>query len=197
MAHLAALGVDVAVPQMFCLPGMTTFRALLDLLAIPYVGNSPDLMALTAREARAKAVVAPGGVRVPAGEVLSPGEVPTIAPPAVVKPVDADNSLGVALVQEVGECDAALAAASQHSGGAPVEAYGPLGREVRCGMVERDRDLVCPPLEEYDVDTERKPVRRYDDKVGRDDAGRLGQSVIPMMAAAAESADRHPLTART
>ena len=29
VAHLAALGLDVVVPQMFCLPGMTHYRALL------------------------------------------------------------------------------------------------------------------------------------------------------------------------
>ena len=39
--HLAALELDVMVPQMFCLPGMTHYRALFDVLGIPYVGNAP------------------------------------------------------------------------------------------------------------------------------------------------------------
>ena len=39
---LEALDIDVAVPQMFCVPGMTWYRGLLDLLEIPYVGNRPD-----------------------------------------------------------------------------------------------------------------------------------------------------------
>ena len=45
--------VDVMVPQMFCLPGMTSYRALFDQLDIPYVGNPPDVMALAAHKARA------------------------------------------------------------------------------------------------------------------------------------------------
>ena len=80
---------------MFCVAGMTRYRALLDLLGIPYVGNRPEVMALAADKARAKAVVAAGGVAVPAGEVVGPGEpVPVPRLPAVVKPLDADNSLG-------------------------------------------------------------------------------------------------------
>ena len=27
------------VPQMFCIPGMTAYRALFDVLGIPYLGN--------------------------------------------------------------------------------------------------------------------------------------------------------------
>jgi D-alanine-D-alanine ligase len=43
---LIALKIDVMVPQMFCLPGMTYYRALFDLLGIPYLGNTPDVMAI-------------------------------------------------------------------------------------------------------------------------------------------------------
>ena len=55
------------MPQLFCLPGMTTYRALLELLDIPYVGNRPDVMALGADKPRARAVVAAAGVDVPEG----------------------------------------------------------------------------------------------------------------------------------
>jgi hypothetical protein len=41
LAHLAALRPDVVVPQMFCLPGMTAYRALFDLLGIPYSATRP------------------------------------------------------------------------------------------------------------------------------------------------------------
>ena len=78
---LTALQLDVVVPQMFCLPGMTSYRALFDVLGIPVVGNTPDVMALAADKAKAKAVVAAAGVRVPAGEVLRRGEQPSMAPP--------------------------------------------------------------------------------------------------------------------
>ncbi|ROR93027.1 D-alanine--D-alanine ligase family protein [Nocardioides aurantiacus] len=170
LARLRAEAPDVAVPQMFCLAGMTTYRSLLDLLGIPFVGNAPDVMALTAHKARAKAVVAAAGVRVPAGEVLAPGERPTLGLPAVVKPVDADNSSGVSLVRDDTEWDAALAAAREHGDDVLVEEYVDLGREVRCGVLEVDGRLVGLPLEEYAVDRETKPVRGEADKLRRDPA---------------------------
>ena len=173
LAHLAALRPDVVVPQMFCLPGMTAYRALFDLLGIPYIGNPPDVMALGAHKARAKAVVAAAGMPVPAGEVLRAGEQPTLAPPVVVKPVDADNSHGVTLVRRPADYGPALRAAFAHSDAALVETYVELGREVRCGVVERDGALVGLPLEEYAVDPDRKPVRDSADKIGDDGAGGL------------------------
>jgi len=36
---LTELKIDVMVPQMFCIPGMTQYRSLFDMLSIPYVGN--------------------------------------------------------------------------------------------------------------------------------------------------------------
>ena len=40
-----------------------------------------------------------------------------------------------------------------------MESYIELGREVRCGVVVRDGELVCLPLEEYRVDRVTKPIR--------------------------------------
>ena len=71
---------------MFCIPGMTQYRALFDLLKIPYMGNTPDIMAITAHKARAKAIVEAAGVKVPRGELLHQGDVPTITPPASSNP---------------------------------------------------------------------------------------------------------------
>ena len=44
--YMSVLQPDVVLPQMFCLPGMTSYRALFDVLDIPVVGNTPDVMAL-------------------------------------------------------------------------------------------------------------------------------------------------------
>ena len=170
--HIEQLGIDVMVPQMFCLPGMTTYRALFDVLGIPYVGNPPDVMALGADKAKARAVVAAAGVDVPAGVVRRGGERRLPTPPVVVKPVDADNSLGVTLVRSPAEYDGALDAAFAHSDRVLVEPYVELGREVRCGTLVRDGGLVCLPLEEYNVD--RAPVRRHADKIARAGDGGLG-----------------------
>lgn len=173
LQHLASWEIDVALPQLFCIPGMTSYRALFDVLAIPYVGNTPDAMALGAHKARARAVVAAAGVSVPAGEVLRTGERPTIAPPSVVKPVDADNSLGIGLVRETAEYDGALAAAFEHADEVLVESYIELGREVRVGLVERDGELMGLPLEEYSVDPDTKPIRDHADKIGAGAEGGL------------------------
>jgi D-alanine-D-alanine ligase len=170
--HIERLRVDVMLPQMFCLPGMTTYRALFDALRIPYVGNPPDVMALGADKAKARAVVAAAGIDVPEGEVLRMGEHSGMSPPVVVKPVDADNSLGITLVRSPEEYPAALAEAFAHSDRVLVERYVELGREVRCGVVVRDGELVCLPLEEYAMGT--SPVRRYADKIARADDGGLG-----------------------
>ena len=173
VGRIAALDPDLAVPQMFCRTGMTHHRALLDLLGIPYVGNRPDVMATGAHKPSARAVVAAAGVRVPAGEVLRRGQSPTVATPAVVKPADADNSAGVTLVHSAADYPRALDAAFAHSAEVLVEEFVPLGREVRCGVLEQDGDLVVLPLEEYAVDPDHKPVRGAGDKLARDEDGRL------------------------
>ncbi|GAA4789839.1 hypothetical protein GCM10023200_25750 [Actinomycetospora chlora] len=173
LAHLGRLRPDVVLPQMFCRPGMTSYRALFDVLRIPLVGNTGDVMAIGASKAAAKAMVAAAGVDVAAGEVLHRGERPTVAPPAVVKPEDADNSLGVTLVRAPGEYEAALAEAFAHAERVLVEEFVPLGREVRCGIVERDGELVGLPLEEYRLDADARPIRGYADKLAPATGGGL------------------------
>ncbi|NJL70031.1 MAG: D-alanine--D-alanine ligase [Microcoleus sp. SM1_3_4] len=170
---LTALDINVMLPQMFCLPGMTYYRALFDLLEIPYAGNTAAVMALAANKAKAKAVVAAAGVSVPQGELLHPGDRPQIPLPAVIKPVDADNSLGVALARNPSDWDASLKAAFACSSQVLVERFIELGREVRCGVIVRDDRLVCLPLEEYNVDNDKKPIRSYEDKIKQDENGGL------------------------
>ncbi|GAB7066969.1 D-alanine--D-alanine ligase [Mycobacterium hodleri] len=172
VGHLQTAGVDVVVPQMFCLPGMTAYRALFDVLGIPYVGNPPEVMAIAADKAKARAIVAAAGVAVPTGEVLAAGESSSLPLPVVVKPVDADNSAGVTLVRRAGELDAAVDLACSRGRAALVESYVELGREVRCGIVVRNGELVCLPLEEYAV-SDAKPVRLGDDKLDRTADGDL------------------------
>ena len=173
LQHILSLDVDVVIPQMFCLPGMTAYRALFDVLGIPYLGNKPDVMAIGAAKAKARAVVAAAGVAVPAGEVLVPGQRRTLPLPVVVKPVDADNSVGVSLARDPAEYEAAVQLASAHSAAVLVESYVELGREVRCGIVVRDGELVCLPLEEYSVAPETKPIRTGADKIAQNGDGGL------------------------
>ena len=170
---LADLQIDVMVPQMYCLPGMTQYRALFELLNIPYLGNTSSVMALTADKAKTRAVVAAAGVSVPQGEVLRAGDRPSIDFPVVVKPVNADNSLGVALVKNAADYDAALQTALTHSEEVLVEKFIEVGREVRCGIIVQGGELVCLPLEEYPVDPDTQPIRTYADKLQQNDDGSL------------------------
>ena len=52
--HIQALDVDAMIPQMFCVPGMTTYRALFDELGIPYLGNPPEVMAVGADKVKTR-----------------------------------------------------------------------------------------------------------------------------------------------
>lgn len=170
---LTTLKIDVMLPQMFCISGMTSYRTLFDLLNIPYVGNLPDLMALAANKAKTKAIVAAAGVIVPHGELLHPGDLPKISTPAVIKPVDTDNSLGLAFVKNAADYDAALQTAFTHADEVLVETFIELGREVRCGIIVQDGELICLPLEEYLMDQDDRPIRSYEDKLARDQDGGL------------------------
>ncbi len=174
IAHLAGIDADVGVPQLFCAPGLTDHRALLSLLGIASVGNPALVMALTADKAMTRAVVAAAGVAVPDAVLVRRGDrLPDLWGPVVVKPVDADNSTGVRLVDETGALRDALDAALELAPAALVEDFVPLGREVRCGTIRRHGELVALPLEEYAVDPVTKPIRGEADKLARSDDGDL------------------------
>ncbi|MEL6383159.1 MAG: D-alanine--D-alanine ligase [Cyanobacteria bacterium J06626_18] len=174
IATLEAKNIDVALPQMFCIPGMTQYRSLLDLIGIPYAGNAAEVMTLTADKAKTKAIVAAAGIKVPYGELLRPGDMPTLRPPVVIKPTNADNSMGVTFVDDMANYDAALANAFRYASEVLVETYIELGREVRCGILCQGDRLVGLPLEEYGVSETDHPIRGYADKLKRDASGTLG-----------------------
>ncbi len=98
---------------------------------------------------------------------------PALSKPVVVKPVDADNSTGVRLVDDTMGLAHALEAALELSSAALVEDFVPLGREVRCGTVRHNGELLALPLEEYAVDPVTKPIRGEDDKLARNADGDL------------------------
>ncbi|MGK7878529.1 MAG: D-alanine--D-alanine ligase [Crocosphaera sp.] len=168
--------IDLVLPQMFCIAGMTQYRSLFDLLNIPYLGNKAESMALTANKAQAKAIVAATGVKVPYGELLRHGDTPNLRPPVVIKPANSDNSLGVTLVKTMEEYDAGLEKAFQYADEVLVEEYIELGREVRCGTIVKDGELISLPLEEYLVNPQEHPIRNYEDKLKKDDSGELSLS---------------------
>lgn len=172
---LVELKADVCVPHMFCYPGMTTFRSIFDLLEIPMVGCPAEAMALSTNKARTRAVIAAHGVRVAHGEVLRKGEnmTPTLAPPFVLKPCSEDNSMGITLVREMGEFDAALQEALKFDDEILVEQFIPLGRELRVGVLEDGAGgYTVLPLAEYHL-PESRPIRSSQDKLQSDADGNI------------------------
>ena len=149
---------------------MTHYRSLFDLLKIAYIGNTADAMAITAHKGKAKAIVAAAGVKVPPGELLRQGDLPTIEPPVVVKPANADNSVGMSLVKETSEYESALKKAFEHADEVLVEKFIKPGREVRCAIIVKDGDLIALPLEEYWIDPHQRPIRTFTDKFPELDA---------------------------
>jgi D-alanine-D-alanine ligase len=169
---LIDLQVDLVLPQMFCLPGMTEYRSFFDLLQIPYLGNTAAVMALASDKAKTRAIVAAAGVDVPRGEVLRSGAKPSIELPIVVKPLNADNSLGVTLVENAADLEKALQIALNYTDEVLVEKFIECGREVRCGIIVQENKLVCLPLEEYAL-SNSQPIRSYADKLRQSDDGSL------------------------
>jgi len=173
LGKISEMNVACMVPHMFCLPGMTTYRALFDAQGIPYVGNDAAVMALSTNKAQSRAVVSAAGVRVPEAEILRAGQKPKMNPPFVLKPCNEDNSLGVTLFtgkdgQNLDEC---LKTAFSFDSEVLCERYIPLGQEIRCALLEKeDGSLEMLPCLEYFL-TEDNPIRGSDDKLSTNEKG--------------------------
>ena len=173
LAIIASMDVDCGLPQLFCLRGMTECRAIFGILNIPFIGNNPLQMDLSANKALTRSIVSACGVNVPEAQVLtrSSSLSDSIAPlsyPVVVKPVGSDNSHGVSLVTDSAQLNNAVTNAQIYHDQVLIEEYIALGREVRCGIVQMKDELVCLPLEEYAVNTNDRPIRLPGDKLVRD-----------------------------
>ncbi|MEM7784896.1 MAG: D-alanine--D-alanine ligase [Planctomycetota bacterium] len=158
---------DLALPQMFCRTGMIQYRCLLEFLQIPFIGNLGEVMALTFDKYRTKSVVSSFGIPVPEAKLVS-NNVSTIETdiiyPVIVKPNSSDNSAGVSLVNKSTDLQAAVLDAQTHSPEVLIEKFIPPGREVRCGVIEHQGNLIPLPLQEYYVDS-TSPIRFQEDKL--------------------------------
>lgn len=164
---ISKMSFDACINIMYCWPGITTYRSLMDLLGIPLVGPSSSCMALVTNKAQAKAVVEAVGVCVPKGEILwSQDQIPTIPYPFVVKPCREDNSMGVSRVNNASELPGALANAFKYDSSVLCEEYIPLGREIRVGVFEDENGEPTHvlPATEYLV-TPEHPMRTSADKI--------------------------------
>lgn len=167
LSALASGSYDVCVPHMFCYPGYTTYRALMDLLGVPLVGQGPECMALITDKQQTKGVAKAAGVPVPEGELLySPTQTPTVPYPFVLKPCCEDNSMGITKVDSAEELPAALAEAFKFDDRVVCERFIPLGREIRCAVVEDEsgEPSIFLPATEYML-TPEHPMRLSADKI--------------------------------
>lgn len=177
LAHLAALQVDVMVPHMFCVEGMTRYRSLFDLLGIPFLGNHEYTVWPATDKATTKHLLIGAGVRCPAGDLLVKGEVErptTIGLPCVVKPCNEDNSRGITLVRRQEDLVAAIDYAFSFDPRVIVDEYI-AGREVRVACIEEaDGSLtVLPKLEYFLAD-----IRTSAHKLGTDASGKLSKTAL-------------------
>jgi D-alanine-D-alanine ligase len=171
MAKIAEIKPDAVVPHMFCLPGLTNFRALFDTMGIPVVGNTADVMSLSEDKWKTKAVVAASGVKVPHAEVLRNGEMPTLKPPFLLKPCSEANSQGVSLVRPGDDVQKALDLAFSFDHEVLCEEYVALGRELRvAGLEMQDGSLKVLPCIEYFL-TDKEPIRTAQQKLTTNDRG--------------------------
>jgi len=171
MQKIAELRPNAVVPHMFCLPGLTDFRALFDTMGIPVVGNTADVMALSEDKWKTKAVVAASGVKVPHAEILRKGDLPTLNPPFLLKPCNEANSQGVSLVRPGTDVQQALDLAFSFDSEVLCEEYVPLGRELRvAGLEMKDGSVKMLPCIEYFL-TEQDPIRTAQHKLLTNDRG--------------------------
>ncbi|NES64296.1 MAG: D-alanine--D-alanine ligase [Okeania sp. SIO2D1] len=156
--------VDLVVPHMFCVPGMTSFRGFFeDVLGLPVFGSPSGSSALSCNKAQTRGVVSAFGVPVAKAQVVRRGDTVTMQPPFIVKPNAEDNSLGLTLVWKEDQIDEALQAGFEHDETLLVEDYIP-GRELRVAVVERQGKLCVLPAIEYLV-TKDNPIRTVHDKL--------------------------------
>jgi D-alanine-D-alanine ligase len=167
LSQLSQGNFDACVPHMFCWPGYTAYRSLMDMLGVPLVGCSPECMALITDKAQAKAVVNSAGVPVPAGELLnSASQTPSVPFPYVLKPCCEDNSMGISKVENEAELSAAIQEAFKFDSRVVCEQFIPLGREIRVAVLEDEKGepAIVLPAVEYTL-TPEHPMRTCTDKI--------------------------------
>ncbi|AXI81571.1 D-alanine--D-alanine ligase family protein [Peterkaempfera bronchialis] len=145
-----ALGeVDVVLPLLHGPWGEDgTLQGLLELSGVPYVGSGVLASAVGMDKEYTKRVFDSFGLEVGPYTVVRPREWETeagraaarervagLAMPVFVKPCRAGSSMGITLVKDLSELDAAIEEARRHDPKVIVE-EGLSGREIECGVLE-------------------------------------------------------------
>ena len=118
-------------------------QELLDGLGIPYTGEGTAESRVAFDKILTKQALVKAGVPTPVFETLKAGEKPSLSLPMVIKAPRQGSSVGVHLVRDAGEIDAALADCLLHGREILVEELV-AGRELTVGVIG---DLVLPVVE--------------------------------------------------
>lgn len=129
-----------------------TVQSLLEQAGVPYSGSGPTASELCMDKALSKLAATQLGARCASHEVIEGSRRPLwgisrgIGYPCVVKPVGAGSSVGVSLVQEEADIEAAIQAAqaADPGGRCMVEAYVP-GVEVSCPVLRMEGEVTTLP----------------------------------------------------
>ncbi len=135
---LLALAPDVVFPVMHGPYGEDgKFQALMDLLHLKYVGSPAESSALAMNKARARDVLAGAGLIVAPAQELIAGDICTVKPPCVVKPMHLGSSVGLMVVTTSDALAKALEEAFRHDDVLLVEKFVK-GTELTAGVIESE-----------------------------------------------------------
>jgi len=114
-----------------------TLQAILDVIGVPYTGSGPLASALAMDKDLSKRLFRDAGVPVPAW-FMTPASAQDVSTalgwPVIVKPSKQGSTVGLTLVQQAKDLDAAVRFAAQHDDEVLVEQFIP-GRELTVGVL--------------------------------------------------------------
>jgi D-alanine-D-alanine ligase len=118
-------------------------QEILEKRGVPYTGDGVEASRTAFDKILSKEKFREHNVITPEWEVIEAGERPTIPIPLVVKPARQGSTVGVVIVKNESELDAALAEAGKYDGKLLIERFVP-GRELTIGVLG---DQALPILE--------------------------------------------------
>jgi D-alanine-D-alanine ligase len=118
-------------------------QSILEERGVAYTGDGVEASATAFNKIQSKEKFRTSSVTTPAWEVIEPGQRPTISLPIVVKPPREGSTVGVVIVKNEGELDAAIAEAAKYGRELLIEKFV-AGRELTIGILG---DQALPILE--------------------------------------------------
>lgn len=161
LKFLADKNPDVVVPMLHGAAGEDgTLRDVLEALAVPYVGSTPDACRIAFDKPVAKSLVAASGIKVPTGvalphstfrelgaDAVMTAVLNRVGLPAMVKPARGGSAQGATIVTEANQLPSALVGAFAYAEIAVVEQFI-AGTEIAASVIETDNGLEVLPLVE-------------------------------------------------